>query len=68
MKYFVSVIKRWFPKKVVKPVGRWGVEECNTKTNYKIDYSNEDHCGPCGQYVMIKQDELKTKSKDTDNR
>jgi hypothetical protein len=22
--------------------------------NNKIDLSNEDHCGPCGQYVLEK--------------
>ena len=37
-----------------KPLGRWNIESCNTKTNYKIDLSNEDHCGPCGQYAMTR--------------
>jgi len=22
--------------------------------NHKIDLSNEDHCGPCGQYALEK--------------
>lgn len=22
--------------------------------NTKIDLSNEDHCGPCGQYALVK--------------
>jgi hypothetical protein len=22
--------------------------------NHKIDLSNEDHCGPCGQYALQK--------------
>jgi hypothetical protein len=22
--------------------------------NHKIDLSNEDHCGPCGQYILDK--------------
>jgi hypothetical protein len=22
----------------------------------KVDLSNEDHCGPCGQYALIKQE------------
>jgi hypothetical protein len=45
-----------FPKTLVanKPLGRWNIESCNTKTNYKVDLSNEDHCGPCGQYAMTR--------------
>jgi hypothetical protein len=23
--------------------------------NKKIDLSNEDHCGPCGQYILNKE-------------
>jgi len=41
-------------KEVPKPVGRWNIEKCNTKINNKVDLSNEDHCGPCGQYVLQK--------------
>jgi len=37
-----------------KHVGRWRIENCNLKTNSKIDLSNEDHCGPCGQYALEK--------------
>ena len=33
------------PKKML---GRWNMEICDKKINRKIDYSNEDHCGPCG--------------------
>jgi hypothetical protein len=29
-------------------LGRWRMDECNMKTNYKVDLTNEDHCGPCG--------------------
>ena len=25
------------------------------KINNKIDLSNEDHCGPCGQYILDKR-------------
>lgn len=31
-----------------KMLGRWNMEICDKKRNRKIDYSNEDHCGPCG--------------------
>ena len=33
------------PKKIL---GRWNMEICDKKINRKIDFSNEDHCGPCG--------------------
>jgi hypothetical protein len=36
------------------PVGRWRIEKCNNQMNNKIDLSNEDHCGPCGQYALEK--------------
>jgi hypothetical protein len=33
-------------------LGRWKIDYCNVKINRKIDLSNEDHCGPCGQYIF----------------
>ena len=49
-----SFIKKILPKELPKPLGRWNVENCNIKTNNKVDLSNEDHCGPCGQYALLK--------------
>ena len=43
-----------FSKELSKPLGRWKLETCDIKTNHKIDLSNEDHCGPCGQYALNK--------------
>ena len=37
-----------------KPLGRWRIENCNKQINHKVDLSNEDHCGPCGQYALNK--------------
>lgn len=34
-------------------LGRWGLNDCNKRVNKKVDLSNEDHCGPCGQYDQI---------------
>ena len=31
-------------------LGRWS-NDCNIKTNKKIDFSNEAHCGPCGSLL-----------------
>jgi len=54
MKYIINFIKKFLPKEMPKPVGRWKIENCNVKTNNKVDLSNEDHCGPCGQYALEK--------------
>ena len=58
MKYITTIIKtiikKFMPKELPKPVGRWRIENCNTQMNNKIDLSNEDHCGPCGQYALEK--------------
>ena len=45
----MSIVKKILSKDMIKPVGRWKIENCDKKMNLKIDLSNEDHCGPCGQ-------------------
>lgn len=58
-----NVINKIIPKELPKPVGRWSIEECNVKMNGRVDLSNEDHCGPCGQYALVKIEEgIKTKN------
>ena len=54
MKLVFDFVKRFIPKDIPMPVGRWRIEHCNTRLNQKIDLSNEDHCGPCGQYALEK--------------
>ena len=62
MKY-LSFLKQFIPKELPKPLGRWRTEHCPTQMNQKIDFSNEDHCGPCGQYALDKNiKESKNKS------
>ena len=56
MKFLNNIIKFIKRNDVPRPVGRWRVEDCNKKTDFKIDLSNEDHCGPCGQYALEKTD------------
>jgi len=53
-----SVINNIIPKELPKPVGRWSIEECNVKMNTRVDLSNEDHCGPCGQYALAKIEKI----------
>lgn len=35
-------------------LGRWGVNSMN-KSGLIADYSNEDHCGTCAQYITKKR-------------
>jgi hypothetical protein len=54
MNYIKSFLIKFISKELPKPLGRWKIENCSKKINNKIDLSNEDHCGPCGQYVLKK--------------
>ena len=54
MKYITEIIKFICKKETSVPLGRWNIETCNKIMNQKIDLSNEDHCGPCGQYIITK--------------
>jgi len=51
----LSIIRNIFNNNHSKttPLGRWKIETCNIKLNNKVDLSNEDHCGPCGEYGII---------------
>ena len=54
MKLITSFIKKFMSKELPKPIGRWRIEKCNIQMNHKIDLSNEDHCGTCGEYALEK--------------
>ena len=54
MKYITTILRRIFVTEEKKVLGRWSIEHCDKKLNSKIDLSNEDHCGPCGQYALNK--------------
>lgn len=49
MKFIASVIHRFVIKDTKPQLGRWNIDYCIQKINKKVDLSNEDHCGPCGQ-------------------
>lgn len=47
-------------------LGRWNIDYNIKQLNKKVDLANEDHCGPCGNYIMTKKHEsilLKDKDK-----
>jgi hypothetical protein len=55
IQYISAFFKRFFSKKFARPMGRWRIENNNAQLNQKIDLSNEDHCGPCGEYALTKR-------------
>lgn len=57
MSFIQRIITKYFTKSDIKPLGRWNIDYCNQKMNKKVDLSNEDHCGPCGQYIIEKTKE-----------
>ena len=54
MKFVIKLIQKITNKKLPIHLGRWNIDYCSKKVNQKIDLSNEDNCGPCGQYAMAK--------------
>jgi len=56
MKYIPTFIKNLFLKDLPIPLGRWKIEQSSLQMKNKIDLSNEDHCGPCGQYALTKEE------------
>lgn len=63
MKFLVNIFKKYFSSDPQKILGRWNVDSCVKKINYKIDLSNEDHCGPCGQYKLESSLNKRTKNR-----
>ena len=53
-KYMQNFVKKFVKKENNRLLGRWNIDYCDKKMNNKIDLSNEDHCGPCGQYILNK--------------
>jgi hypothetical protein len=53
MRLIKQILHNWFIKiisinKQTVQLGRWNIDYCSKKINRKIDLSNMDHCGPCG--------------------
>jgi hypothetical protein len=70
MKIIKTIVEQLLPlvqlvpkltKDLPVPIGRWKIENCAKQMNNKIDLSNEDHSGPCGQYILEKA-KLKNKT------
>ena len=64
----MKIVNRYIiPKESGKVLGRWNIEKCNNTINSKVDMANEDHCGPCGQYAISKNESNNYKEKDDIN-
>lgn len=50
----LNKIKKVIISEEKRLLGRWNIDYCNNKMNRKIDLSNEDHCGPCGEFILGK--------------
>jgi hypothetical protein len=50
---FSSLFKR-FHNPVQLPLGRWQLDYCSKKLDYKVNLTNEDHCGTCSSYRLTK--------------
>ena len=48
-------IRNILRKNEKRVLGRWNLDDCSKRINKKVDLSNEDHCGPCGQYILQQQ-------------
>ena len=55
MRFIIKTIKNVIKTEPPRILGRWNIDYCKKKMNKKIDLSNEDHCGPCGEYILAKR-------------
>tara|TARA_B100000035_G_scaffold84684_1_gene71166 strand:+ start:461 stop:685 length:225 start_codon:yes stop_codon:yes gene_type:complete len=61
IKTFIAVVKNSMGPDQKILLGRWNTIYTSSKINTRVDLSNEDHCGPCGQYVLEKKNEKEKK-------
>ena len=61
MKFITNIVQKMV-KNEKKILGRWNIDYCDKKINQKVDLSNEDHCGPCGQYLLKLNKDTKLKT------
>jgi hypothetical protein len=49
----LNILKNVFTPNTNRSIvlGRWGSHNLS-QNNLKVDYSNEDHCGTCSQYIQ----------------
>lgn len=62
-----KILNTFYKKQIINPLGRWNIDYCMKKMNRKVDLSNEDHCGPCGEYRIIANTETSLHKKTKQN-
>ena len=55
----MHVIRNSFLPETRISLGRWNTSYAASSINSKVDLANEDHCGPCGQYILEKNNQQK---------
>lgn len=61
MKLIYNIIKNSLGKEPVIGLGRWKITYEKPKISIKTDMANEDHCGPCGEYILQKNKNYESK-------
>ena len=62
----INYLSKFVTKEAPRPLGRWSSPSCAIKLDKKIDMSNEDHCGPCGEYAKTTFNAFHNKGKLTE--
>lgn len=58
--YFTKLFRKYVPwnfyfaKNPTIHLGRWSVIHDTKDMKKRVDLANEDHCGPCGEYILTK--------------
>ena len=60
-----AIIKSFRPKPM--PLGRWGKIDSSVSLQNRIDWANEDHCGPCGSLILQNKNTNSTNSTNSTN-
>jgi len=55
MKYITKFLKPFQFQETKRVLGRWSVINSEKQISYKVDLSNEDHCGTCANYILEKR-------------
>ena len=61
------IFESWFSKNKIS-LGRWNTDYCRNKLDTKVDWANEDHCGPCGSAPLQKNQPTSDQSKSSKSR
>lgn len=55
MKYITKFFHTMYFHDTARVLGRWSLVHSEKQISYKVDMSNEDHCGVCGNYILEKR-------------